>query len=216
MRIGNTNPYSGPASAYGTIGKATDAYLRMINEKGGINGRKIVFITYDDGYAPPKTTELTRKLVESDKVLLIFNTLGTPTNGAIHKYLNERRVPHLFSVSGASKWSDPKEFPWTIGFAPDHHTEGVIYATHILANVSDPKIAVPMQNDDFGKDLLSGLKQGLGSNAEKLVRVATYEVADPTGDSQIIQLKGSDGNVLVNIATAKFAAQAIRKVAELG
>jgi branched-chain amino acid transport system substrate-binding protein len=216
IRIGNTNPYSGPASAYGTMGKATEAYFRMINEKGGINGRKITFISYDDGYAPPKTAEMTRKLVESDKVLFVFNTLGTPTNAAIHKYLNDRQVPQLFVTSGASKWGNPKAFPWTIGFPPDHHSEGAIYARHILADVSDPKIAVLMQNDDFGKDLLAGLKQGLGGTADKLVGVATYDVADPVVDSQIIQLKGSGANVFVNIATAKFAAQAIKKAGEIG
>jgi branched-chain amino acid transport system substrate-binding protein len=215
IRIGNTNPYSGPASAYGTMGKAAEAYFRMINAKGGINGRKITFITYDDGYAPPKTAEMTRKLVESDKVLLVFNTLGTPTNAAIHKYMNERKVPHLFLTSGASKWGNVKEFPWTMGFPPDHGTEGGIYAKHILAHVSDPKIAVLMQNDDFGKDLFNGLKHGLGG-ADRIVHVATYEVADPTVDSQIIQLKSSGANVLLNIATAKFAAQAIRRAAEIG
>ena len=216
IRIGNTNPYSGPASAYGTMGRVTEAYFRMINEKGGINGRRITFITYDDGYAPPKTAEMTRRLVESDKVLLVFNTLGTATNAAIHKYLNERQVPQVFLTSGASKWGNPQEFPWTIGFPPDHRSEGAIFAKHILVNVSDPRIAVLMQNDDFGRDLLSGLKQGLGGNADKIEHVATYEVADPTVDSQIIQLKATGANVLVNIATAKFAAQAIRKAAEIG
>jgi branched-chain amino acid transport system substrate-binding protein len=216
IRIGNTSPYSGPASAYGTIGKTTDAYFKMINEKGGINGRKITFITYDDGYSPPKTAEMARKLVESDKVLLIFNSLGTPTNVAIHKYMNENGVPQLFVVSGASKWGSPKEYPWTMGFQPNYLTEGAIYAKHIMANVQDAKIAVLMQNDDLGKDYLSGLKQGLGKAADRIVRVATYEVADPTVDSQMIQLKGSGANTFVNITTAKFAAQAIRKAAELG
>jgi branched-chain amino acid transport system substrate-binding protein len=217
IKIGNTNPYSGNLSAYGTIGKAIDAYFKMVNEQGGINGRKITFISYDDGYAPPKTVEMVRKLVEEDKVLFVFQTLGTPPNTAIHKYMNGKKVPHLFVATGASKWGNPKEFPWTMGFQPDYVTESIIYAKHILANVKDPKIGVLMQNDDYGKDYLNGFKQGLGKDADKLiVQLATYEPTDPTVDSQMIQLKNSGANVFFNITTPKFAAQAIRKAAELG
>ena len=217
IKIGNTNPYSGNASAYGTIGKTIDAYFKMVNEQGGINGRKINFITYDDGYAPPKTVEMVRKLVEEDKVLFVFQTLGTPPNTAIHKYMNAKKVPHLFVATGASKWGNPKEFPWTMGFQPDYVTEAVIYAKHILANVKDPKIGVLMQNDDYGKDYFNGFKQGLGKDADKLiVQLSTYEVTDPTVDSQMIQLKNSGANVFFNITTPKFAAQAIRKAAEIG
>ena len=217
IKIGNTNPYSGNASAYGTIGKTIEAYFKMVNEQGGINGRKINFISYDDGYAPPKTVEMVRKLVEEDKVLFVFQTLGTPPNTAIHKYMNAKKVPHLFVATGASKWGNPKEFPWTMGFQPDYVTEAVIYAKHILANVKDPKIGVLMQNDDYGKDYFNGFKQGLGKDADKLiVQLATYEVTDPTVDSQMIQLKNSGANVFFNITTPKFAAQAIRKAAEIG
>src|SRR4029453_15233109 len=181
IKIGNTNPYSGNASAYGTIGKAIDAYFKMVNEQGGINGRKINFISYDDGYSPPKTVEMVRKLVEEDKVLFVFQTLGTPPNTAIHKYMNAKKVPQLFVATGASKWGNPKEFPWTMGFQVDYVTEAVIYAKHILANEKDPKIAVLMQNDDYGRDYLNGFKQGLGKDADKLiVQVATYEATDPT------------------------------------
>jgi len=216
IRIGNTNPYSGPASAYGQIGKAIEAYFKMINDKGGINGRKINFITYDDGYAPPKTVEMVRKLVEEDKVLFVYQTLGTPPNTAIHKYLNGKKVPQLFVATGASVWGKPTEFPWTMGWQPDYQTEGVIYAKHILANVKDAKIAVLMQNDDYGRDYFNGFKQGLGKDANKIVQVATYEVADPTVDSQIIALKNSGANAFFNITTPKFAAQAIKKAAEIG
>jgi branched-chain amino acid transport system substrate-binding protein len=217
IKIGNTNPYSGNLSAYGTIGKAIDAYFKMVNEQGGINGRKIKFISYDDGYAPPKTVEMVRKLVEEDKVLFVFNTLGTPPNTAIHKYLNQKQIPQLFVATGASKWGNPKEFPWTMGFQVDYITEAAIYAKHILANVKDPKIAVLMQNDDYGRDYLNGFKQGLGKDADKLiVQLATYEPTDPTVDSQMIQLKNSGANVFFNITTPKFAAQAIRKAGELG
>ena len=152
IKIGNTNPYSGPASAYGQIGKAIAAYFKMVNDEGGVNGRKINFISYDDGYSPPKTVEMARKLVEQDQVLFLFQTLGTPSNTAIHKYMNAKKVPQLFVATGASKWGDPKHFPWTMGFQPDYHTDGVVYAKHILANVKDAKIAVLMQNDDYGKD----------------------------------------------------------------
>ena len=216
IRIGNTNPYSGNASAYGVMGKTIEAYFKMVNEQGGINGRKINFITYDDGYAPPKTVEMVRKLVEEDKVLFVFQTLGTPPNTAIHKYLNQKQVPHLFVATGASKWGNPKEFPWTMGWQPDYVTEAIIYAKHILANVKNPKIAVLMQNDDYGKDHFNGFKQGLGKDANKIVQVATYEVTDPTVDSQMIQLKNSGATVFFNITTPKFAAQAIKKAAEIG
>jgi branched-chain amino acid transport system substrate-binding protein len=216
IRIGNTNPYSGPASAYGTIGKTIDAYFKKVNDEGGINGRKITFITYDDGYAPPKTREMVRKLVEEDKVLFVFQTLGTPSNSVIWDYLNEQKVPQLFVATGASKWGDPKGHPWTMGFQPDYVTESIIYARHILANVKDPKIAVLMQNDDYGKDYLNGFKQGLGKEVGRIVKVATYEVADPTVDSQIIQLKDTGANVFFNIATPKFAAQAIKKMGDIG
>jgi branched-chain amino acid transport system substrate-binding protein len=216
IKIGNTNPYSGNASAYGTIGKAIDAFFKMVNEQGGINGRKITFISYDDGYAPPKTVEMVRKLVEEDKVLFVFQTLGTPPNTAIQKYLNQKKVPQLFVATGASKWGHYKENPWTMGFAPDYVSEATIYAKHILANVKDPKIGVLMQNDDYGKDYYEGFKQGLAKDADKIVQLATYEVTDPTVDSQIIQLKNSGANVFFNISTPKFAAQAIKKAAEIG
>ena len=216
IRVGHTNPYSGPASAYGQIGKAIEAYFKMVNDKGGINGRKVTFISYDDGYSPPKTVEMVRKLVEEDKVLFVFQTLGTPSNTAIHKYLNAKKVPQLFVATGASVWGKPKEFPWTMGWQPDYQTEGVIYAKHILANVKDPKIAVLMQNDDYGRDYFNGFKRGLGKDANKIVQVATYEVADPTIDSQIIALKNSGANAFFNITTPKFAAQAIKKAHEIG
>ena len=216
IKIGHTNPYSGPASAYGVIGKTIEAYWKSVNEAGGINGRKVKFITLDDGYNPAKTVECIRQLVEQDKVLCTFNTLGTPTNTAIHKYMNQKKVPMLFVATGASKWGNPKEFPWTMGFQPDYHTEGAIYAKHVLANVKDPKIAVLMQNDDYGKDYYEGFKEGLGKNADKIVKHVTFEVTDPTVDSQIIQLKDSGANVFFNIATPKAAAQAIRKAGDLG
>ena len=170
IKIGHTNPYSGPASAYGVIGKTIQAYWKSVNEAGGINGRKVNFITYDDGYSPPKTVELIRQLVEQDKVLCTFNTLGTPTNTAIHKYMNQKKVPMLFVATGASKWGKPKEFPWTMGYQPDYHTEAVIYAKHMLANVKDAKIGVLMQNDDYGKDYWEGFKEGLGKDASRVVQ----------------------------------------------
>lgn len=217
IKIGNTNPYSGNASTYGLIGKTIEATLKMVNDKGGINGRKINFVTYDDGYSPPKTVEMVRKLVEEDKVLFVFQTLGTPPNTAIHKYMNAKKVPHLFVATGASKWGQPKEFPWTMGWQPDYATEAAIYAKHILANVKDAKIGILMQNDDYGKDYLNGFKKGLGKDNEKLiVQLATYEVTDPTVDSQMIQLKNSGANVFFNITIPKFAAQAIKKAAEIG
>ena len=216
IKIGHTNPYSGPASSYGIIGKAIDGYWRMVNDQGGINGRKVKFITLDDGYSPPKTVEVVRQLVEQEKVLCTFNTLGTPTNTAIHKYMNLKKVPHLFVATGASKWGKPKEFPWTMGFQPDYHTEAVIYAKHILANVKDPKIAVLMQNDDYGKDYYEGFREGLGKDVGRIIKHVTYEVTDPTVDSQVIQMKDTGANVFFNISIPKFAAQAMRKAAEIG
>src|SRR5262245_24015632 len=217
LKIGTTNRYSGNASAYGTIGKALDAYFKTVNDEGGINGRKVTFISYDDGYAPPKTVEMVRKLVEEDNVLFVFQTLGTPPNTAIQKYLNGKKVPQLFVATGASKWGHFKDNPWTMGFQPDYVTESIIYAKHMLANVKDPKIGVLMQNDDYGKDYYNGFRQGLGADADKLiVSHVTYEVTDPTVDSQMIQLKNSGANVFFNITTPKFAAQAIKKAAEIG
>ncbi|MCW5749484.1 MAG: ABC transporter substrate-binding protein, partial [Alphaproteobacteria bacterium] len=217
IKLGHTNPYSGPLSAYGAIGKAEQAYWAMVNDKGGINGRKINFITYDDGYSTPKTVEMVRKLVEEDQVLSMFQLLGTPTNTAVHKYLNAKKVPQLFVATGASKWGDPKHFPWTMGWQPDYATEAAIYAKHILATVKNPKIAILWQNDDSGKDYVGGFMAGLGKANEKLVAASvSYEPTDPTVDSQIIQLKSSGANVFFNDAAPKQAAQAIRKVADLG
>ncbi|MDP3159124.1 MAG: ABC transporter substrate-binding protein [Reyranella sp.] len=216
IKLGHTGPYSGPASSYGQIGKTIEAYWKSVNDAGGIKGRKVKFITLDDGYSPPKMVELIRQLVEQDKVLCTFNTLGTPTNTAIHRYMNQKKVPMLYVATGASKWGKPKEFPWTMGFQPDYHTEGAIYAKHALANVKDAKIAVLMQNDDYGKDYYEGFKEGLGKDVGKIVKHVTFEVTDPTVDSQIIQLKDSGANVFFNIATPKAAAQAIRKAADIG
>ncbi len=217
IKIGHSIPYSGPASAYGTIGKAIDAYFRMVNDNGGINGRKINFISVDDGYSPPKTVEVVRQLVEQEQVLLVFNTLGTPTNTAIQKYLNVKKVPQLFVATGASKWGKPKQYPWTMGWQPDYATEGALYAKYVLANIPDAKIGLLYQNDDFGKDYLEGFKRGLGkANMAKLVAEVSFEITDPTIDSQIIQLKASGANVFINTATPKAAAQAIRKAAEIG
>ena len=216
IKIGHCCPYSGPASAYGVIGKLHQAFWKSVNEAGGINGRKVNFITLDDGYSPPKTVEVVRQLVEQEKVLLLYQTLGTPTNTAIHKYVNQKKIPHLYISTGASKWGDPKNFPWTMGFQPDYHTEGVIYAKHLLANVKDAKIAVLMQNDDYGKDYWEGFKEGLAKDAGRVVKHVSYEVTDPTVDSQVIQLKDSGANVFFNIATPKFAAQAMRKAGDIG
>jgi branched-chain amino acid transport system substrate-binding protein len=216
IRIGHTCPYSGPASAYGVNGKAIVAYWDMINDTGGINGRKITFLTRDDGYSPPKTVELIRQLVEQEKVLCTHNTLGTACNTAIHKYMNQKKVPQLYVATGASKWGNPKDFPWTMGFTPDYHTEGMIYGKHILATVKDARIGVLMQNDDYGKDYWGGFQEGLGKETGRVVKHATFEITDPTVDSQIIQLKAAGANVFFNIATPKFAAQAMRKVADLG
>ncbi len=213
IKIGQTMPYSGPASAYGVIGKAEAAYFAMINDQGGVNGRKINLISLDDGYSPPRTVEQTRKLVEQEEVLLIFQSLGTPTNTATQKYLNAKKVPQLFLASGASKWGDPKNFPWTMGWNPTYQAEGRIYAQHILETKPDAKIAVLYQNDDFGKDYVAGFKGLLGDKATKLiVAEQTYEVTDPTVDSQVVSLKSSGADVLVTFATPKFAAQVIRKV----
>jgi len=215
IKIGHTNPYSGPASAYGVIGKTIQAYWKSVNDTGGVNGRKINFITLDDGYNPAKTVECIRQLVEQDKVLCTFNTLGTPTNTAIHKYMNQKKVPMLFVATGASKWGNPKEFPWTMGYQPDYHTEAVIYAKHILANVKDAKIGVLHQNDDYGRDYLGGFKEGLGSQQDRIVKIVTFEATDPTVDSQIIQLKDSGANVFFNVSGPKAAAQGIRKAADI-
>jgi ABC-type branched-subunit amino acid transport system substrate-binding protein len=216
IRVGNIMPYSGPASAYGIIGKASQAYFRMINDEGGVNGRKVTFITYDDGYSPPKTIEQARKLVESDEVLLIFQPLGTAGNSAIQKYLNAKKVPQLFVASGATKWGDPKNFPWTIGFQPNYQSEGRIFAKYIIEHKPQARIGVLYQNDDFGRDVLKGLKDGLGEKASLIVAEANYEISDPTADSQIVKLKTANADVFVDLTSPRFAAQAIRKVAELG
>ncbi len=217
IKLGNTMPYSGPASAYGAIGKAETAYFAMISEQGGINGRKINFISRDDGYSPPKTVEVVRQLVEEDHVLVLFNTLGTPPNSAIRGYLNDNKVPQMFVATGANKWNDPKQFPWTMGWQPSYQIEARIYARHILKNIPDAKIAVLYQNDDFGKDYLIGLQEGLGDKAAKMiVATKTYETTDPTVDSQIVSLQGSGADTLVVAAIPKFAAQAIRKVYDIG
>jgi branched-chain amino acid transport system substrate-binding protein len=217
IKIGHINPYSGPASAYGAIGKAISGYLEMVNAEGGVNGRKIKFITLDDGYSPPKAVEQARRLVEQDQVLLIFQSLGTPSNTAIQRYMNEKKVPQLFVATGATKWNDPKNFPWTMGWQPSYQTEAHIYAKYILKNVKDAKIAVLYQNDDYGKDYLQGLRDGLGAQASKLiVAEKSYETSDPTIDSQIIALRESGANVFFNVTTPKFASQAIRKVHDIG
>ncbi|MET0333520.1 MAG: ABC transporter substrate-binding protein [Rhizobacter sp.] len=217
IKIGQTMPYSGPASAYGTIGKVHLAYFKMINEQGGINGRKVNLISLDDGYSPPKTVEQVRKLVEQDEVLATFNTLGTAPNSAIHKYMNAKKVPHLFLSTGATKWADPKGFPWTIGWNIAYQSEGMIYAKWLLKNKPNAKIAILYQNDDFGKDVLKGVKDGLGAKASTLiVKEATYEVSDPTVDSQILTLQASGADTFINITTPKFSAQAIRKAFDSG
>ena len=215
IRIGNTNPYSGPASAYGAIGRALGAYFDKVNDEGGINGRMIELITLDDGYSPPRTVEQVRKLVEQEQVLLIFQPLGTPTNSAIHQYLNAKEVPQLFVATGATKWGQPDEFPWTMGWQPNYQSEARIYARYVLENHPDAKIGVLYQNDDYGKDYLEGFKAGLGAQADKIVQELSYEVTDPTVDSQIISLKDSGADVFFNITTPKFAAQAIRKAHEI-
>ncbi|WP_024510815.1 ABC transporter substrate-binding protein [Bradyrhizobium sp. ARR65] len=217
IKIGNIMPYSGPASAYGVIGRTEAAYFNKINAEGGINGRKINFISYDDGYSPPKTVEQARKLVESDEVLLIFNSLGTPPNSAIQKYMNAKKVPQLFVATGATKWNDPKDFPWTMGWQPNYQSESRIYAKYMLKNHPSGKIAVLYQNDDYGKDYLKGLKDGLGAKASSMiVAEESYETTEPTIDSHIVTLKASGADIFFNVTTPKFAAQAIRKVAEIG
>jgi ABC-type branched-subunit amino acid transport system substrate-binding protein len=217
IKIGNIMPYSGPASAYGTIGKAEAAYFKKINDEGGVNGRKINFISVDDGYSPPKAVEMARRLVEQDQVLLVFNSLGTPSNSAIHKYMNAKKVPQLFVATGATKWDDPKNFPWTMGWQPNYQTEAAIYAKHVLQTKPDAKIAVLYQNDDYGKDYLKGFEDGLGDKAKTMiVAKASYETSDPTVDSQIVQLQASGANVFFNITTPKFAAMAIRKAYDIG
>ena len=217
IKIGNTMPYSGPASAYGTIGRAGSAYFKMINEQGGVNGRKINFISLDDGYSPPRTVEQVRKLVEQEQVLFLAGTLGTPPNSAIHKYVNAKRVPHIFLNTGATKWGDPKNFPWTMGFNLSYQAEGRIYANYILETKPDAKIAILFQNDDYGKDYVKGLKDGLGEKAAKMVIAeVSYEVTDPTVDSQIVTLKASGADTFFNVTTPKFAAQAIRRVYDIG
>ena len=217
IKIGNTNPYSGPASAYGLIGKTIDAYFKKVNAEGGINGRKVNFITYDDGYSPPKAVEQVRKLVESDEVLLVFQPLGTPSNTAIQKYMNSKKVPQLFVATGATKWGDPKGNPWTMGWQPTYQAEGQIYAKYIMKNHPNAKIGILFQNDDYGKDYVKGIKDGLGDKAKTMiVSELPYEPADPTVNSQIVSLKGSGADVFFNVTTPKFAAQAIKKAAEIG
>ena len=217
IKVGHINPYSGPASAYGAIGKSIGAYFEKINAEGGINGRMVKFITLDDGYNPAKTVEQARKLVEEEEVLLVFQTLGTPPNSAIHKYMNTKKVPHLFVATGATKWGDPKNFPWTMGWQPNYQSEAKIYAAHILENKPNAKIAVLYQNDDYGKDYLKGFEDGLGDKAKAMiVSTISYEVTDPTVDSQMVSLKASGADTFFNITTPKFAAQAIKKAAELG
>ncbi|QDL98367.1 ABC transporter substrate-binding protein [Rhodopseudomonas palustris] len=217
IKIGNIMPYSGPASAYGVIGRTEAAYFKMINDKGGINGRKINFISYDDAYSPPKTVEQARKLVESDEVLLIFNSLGTPPNSAIHKYMNSKKVPQLFVATGATKWNDPKNFPWTMGWQPNYQSETQIYAKYILKEMPNAKIAVLYQNDDYGKDYLKGLEDGLGAKGASMIVIKeAYEISTPTIDSHIVKLKSIGADVFINITTPKFAAQAIKKMGEIG
>jgi branched-chain amino acid transport system substrate-binding protein len=215
IKIGHIVPYSGPASAYGIIGKTEEAYFKMINENGGIKGRKIKFISYDDAYSPPKAVEQVRKLVESDEVLLVFNALGTPSNTAIQKYLNSKKVPQLFVATGATKWNDPTHFPWTIGWQPSYQSEARIYAKFLMKEKPDAKIAVLYQNDDFGKDYLKGLKDGFAGKASAIIAEESYEVSEPTIDNHIVKLKASGADVLISITTPKFAAQTIKKMAEI-
>jgi ABC-type branched-subunit amino acid transport system substrate-binding protein len=217
IKIGGISPYSGPASAYGAIGKAIDAYFKKVNAEGGINGRQVKFVSLDDGYNPARTVEQARKLVEQEEVLLLFNTLGTPPNTAIHKYMNQKKVPQLFVATGATLWGDPKNFPWTMGWQPSYQSEGKIYAQHILDTKPNAKIGILMQNDDYGRDYLKGFLDGLGDKAKSMVvKQVTYEVTDPTVDSQMVELKASGADTFFNITTPKFAAQAIRKAAEIG
>jgi len=215
--IGNINPYSGPASSYGSIGKSIGAYFQKINDEGGVNGRKIKYISVDDGYNPAKTVEQARKLVEQEEVLILFQPLGTPPNSAIHKYMNDKKVPHLFVATGATKWGDPKGFPWTMGWQPNYQSESKVFAAHILDTKPNAKIAILYQNDDYGKDYLKGFEDGLGDKAKTMiVSKVTYEVTDPTVDSQMVTLKATGADTFFNITTPKFAAQAIKKAAEIG
>jgi branched-chain amino acid transport system substrate-binding protein len=215
IKVGNIIPYSGPASAYGVIGKTEEAYFKKINAEGGINGRKINFVSYDDAYSPPKAVEQVRKLVESDEVLLVFNPLGTPSNSAIQKYLNAKKVPQLFVATGATKWNDPKDFPWTMGWQPSYQSEAHIYAKYLMKEKPDAKIAVLFQNDDFGKDYLKGLKDALGAKTSMVVAEESYETSEPSIDGHIVKLKASGADVFLSITTPKFAAQAIKKLAEI-
>jgi ABC-type branched-subunit amino acid transport system substrate-binding protein len=217
IKVGQTVPFSGPASAYSSIGKTEAAYFKMINDQGGINGRKVNLIQYDDAYSPPKAVEQIRKLVESDEVLLTFQIIGTPSNAAVQKYLNSRKVPQLFAAASALRFSDPKNFPWTMGYDPNNFVEGRIYGQYILKEHPDAKIGVLYQNDDFGKDYLNGIKAGLGDKAAKMVVAeATYEVSDPTIDSQILKIKDAGADLFFSATTPKQAAQAIKKIAEIG
>jgi len=217
IKIGNIMPYSGPASAYGVMGKTEAAYFRKINAEGGINGRKINFISYDDAYSPPKAVEQARKLVESDEVLLIFHSLGTPSNSAIQKYMNEKKVPQLFVATGATKWNDPKQFPWTMGWQPNYQSEGRIYAKYILKERPTGKIGILYQNDDYGKDYVKGIRDGLGAKAASMiVGEENYETTTPTIDSHVVALKSEGVDIFISITTPKFAAQSIKKAAELG
>ena len=216
IKIGQTNPFSGPASAYATIGKTQAAYMKMINDQGGVNGRKINLIQYDDAYSPPKAVEQVRKLVESDEVLLTFQLLGTPSNAAVQKYLNSKKVPQLFAATGASKFTDPKNFPWTMGFNPNYFVEGRVYGQYIIKNYPNAKVGILYQNDDLGKDYLNGIKAGLGDKAASMVVAeASYEVSDPTIDSQILKIKSAGADLFFSATTPKQAAQAIKKIAEL-
>jgi branched-chain amino acid transport system substrate-binding protein len=217
IKIGNIMPYSGPASAYGIIGKTEEAYFKMINDKGGINGRKIVYVTYDDGYSPPKAVEQVRKLVESDEVLAVFNPLGTPSNTAIQKYLNAKKIPQLFVATGATKWNDPKSFPWTMGWQPSYQSEAHIYAKWLMKEKPDAKVAILYQNDDFGKDYLKGTKDGFGAKASSMIIMEeSYEVSEPSIDGHIVKIKAANPDVLLIYTTPKFGAQTIKKTAELG
>jgi branched-chain amino acid transport system substrate-binding protein len=215
IKIGNIMPYSGPASAYGVIGKTEEAYFNKINAEGGVHGRKISFISYDDAYSPPKAVEQARKLVESDEVLVVFNPLGTPSNTAIEKYLNARKVPQLFVATGASKWNDPKDFPWTMGWQPSYQSEAHIYAKFLLKQKPDARIGVLYQNDDFGKDYLKGFRDALGEKSSMIIAEESYETAEPSVDGHVVKLKASGADVFISITTPKFAAQAIKKLAEI-
>jgi branched-chain amino acid transport system substrate-binding protein len=217
IKIGNTNPYSGPASSYGTVGRTIAAYFKKINDEGGINGHTINFVTLDDSYSPPKTVEMVRRLVEQEQALFLFQTLGTPSNTAIWKYMNDQKVPQLFVATGATKWGDPVGHPWTMGWQPTYQAEGHIYAQYVLKNVPDAKVGILYQNDDYGKDYVKGLKDGLGDAAKRIIVMEqTYEVTDPTVDSQVVNLKNSGANVFLNVTIPKFAAQAIRKAHDIG